>query len=113
LGGVAKIELRHERKWTEPSLCCYPEQASDELGLPYRVSSAQSLNLPLPHHVCRFNSLYRPLGSVEGAEALYRPPPSADRSVGLFYYVVEVFNSPQLTVTRQDFLTAASDQASK
>ena len=81
-----------------------PEQAPDEPRLPSRVTAVQPFDLPLLHHVRRFNPFYCPLGRVEGAEALHRPPPLANGSMVLFDHVVEVFDAPQLTVTWQDSL---------
>jgi hypothetical protein len=59
--------------------------------------------LSFPHHVRSFDAFNRPLGGVERAETLHRPPPPSDASAVLLNHIVEVLNTTQLAVTRQDF----------
>ncbi len=69
-----------------------PEEARDELRLPYRVPAVQPLDLPLTNHVKCLNAFYCPLGGLEGAETLHRLPPPSDRAVVLFDDIVEVLH---------------------
>jgi hypothetical protein len=39
----------------------YSEQALDKPRLPYRVSTVQSFDLPVPHHVGSLDAFYRSL----------------------------------------------------
>jgi hypothetical protein len=49
--------------------------------MPYRVSSAQSFNPPLPQHVHLFDPLKRPLSRLERTEALHRSFHTAERMI--------------------------------
>lgn len=52
------------------SLSGDPEQRSDKLRLPLRITSCQSFDLTLPHHVYRFNAFESSLRCVKPLEAL-------------------------------------------
>jgi transposase len=70
LGMRCKDYLQAQKVFEHLSLSGDPEQRSDERRQPLRITSCQSFDLPLPHHVDSFNTFESSLRRVKSLEAL-------------------------------------------
>ncbi len=87
--------------------------SSDQAAIPNRLwtnwacptASLPSNLFPRPFlSMCNASTPSSVRSAVKGAETLHSSPPPADGPLVLLYHVVEVFRSPEFTISRQDFL---------